>query len=91
MPAHFVLVHSYNGGVSKKPDLDVVQIQRFVCAAFGIVPPKGTAYLARSAVNGYGREPVPPARIMLIVFPSIRPFRSDLSQTTQPPMPSVAM
>src|ERR1700681_3362222 len=31
-------------------------------------PPKGTAGLALSAVNGCRREPIPPARMMLIVL-----------------------
>src|SRR5688572_5967024 len=35
-------------------------------------PPKGTAGLALSAVNGCRREPIPPARMMLIVFSCIR-------------------
>src|SRR2546426_4468924 len=37
-------------------------------------PPKGTAGLALSAVNGCRREPIPPARMMLIVFSCMRTF-----------------
>src|SRR5882762_4789031 len=40
-------------------------------------PPKGTAGLALSAVNGCRREPIPPARMMLIVFSSMRAFDQD--------------
>src|SRR6266852_2708689 len=36
-------------------------------------PPKGTAGLALSAVNGCRREPMPPARMMQIVFSGVRP------------------
>src|SRR5712672_259748 len=35
-------------------------------------PPNGTAGLALSAVNGCRRDPIPPARMMLIVFSCIR-------------------
>src|SRR5215831_13875002 len=37
-------------------------------------PPKGTAGLALSAVNGCRREPAPPAKMMLIVLSSMRTF-----------------
>src|SRR5437879_8300629 len=37
-------------------------------------PPKGTAGLALSAVSGCRREPIPPARMMPIVFSSMRAF-----------------
>src|SRR5712671_5255735 len=36
-------------------------------------PPKGTAGLARSAVNGCRREPIPPARITLITLSCMSP------------------
>src|SRR6185295_5208628 len=35
-------------------------------------PPKGTAGLARSAVNGCRRAPTPPARIILMVLSCMR-------------------
>src|SRR5215813_7687013 len=34
-------------------------------------PPKGTAGFALSAVNGCNREPIPPARMILIVLSSM--------------------
>src|SRR5882672_1653597 len=46
-------------------------------------PPKGTAGLARSAVNGCRRDPTPPARMMLMALscmgPSIQFRRNSAS------------
>ena len=46
-------------------------------------PPKGTAGLALSAVNGCRREPIPPARMMLIVFSSMESLRCSFEQKSR--------
>ena len=60
MPALFVLAHSYDGGVSKKPDLDVVQIQRFVCAALHVFYRirLGIDLIIRGAAKIIGKETI---------------------------------
>ena len=65
MPALFVLAHRYDGGVSKKPDLDVVQIQGFVRAALHVFyrVRLGIDLIIRGTAKVIGKKTIDCARI----------------------------